>query len=61
MTTKEIAVRSIAQLPDDATWEDIAERVRFLAAIDKGLEDIREGKLIPHEDVKASLEEWLST
>jgi predicted transcriptional regulator len=60
MTTKEKAVRSITQLPDSATWEDIEERVRFLAAIDKGLEDIKEGKLIPHEEVKASLEEWLS-
>ena len=60
MTTKEIAVKSITQLPDSATWEDIEERVRFLAAIDKGLEDIREGRLIPHEEVKASLEEWLS-
>jgi len=60
MTTKEIAVKSITRLPDSATWEDIEDRVRFLAAIDKGLEDIREGRLIPHEEVKASLEEWLS-
>ena len=60
MTTKEIAVKSIAELPDCATWEDIEERVRFLAAIDRGLEDIRQGRLIPHEEVKASLSEWLS-
>lgn len=60
MTTKEIAVKSIAELPDSATWEDIEERVRFLAAVDRGLEDIRQGKLIPHEEVKASLAEWLS-
>ena len=60
MTTKEIAVKSIAELPDSTTWEDIEERVRFLAAVDRGLEDIRRGKLIPHEEVKASLAEWLS-
>ena len=60
MTSKEMAVKSIIQIPDSATWEDIEERVRFLAAIDKGLEDIREGKLIPHEQVKESLEKWLS-
>ena len=55
MTTKEIAAKSIAELPDSATWEDIKERVRFLAAVERGLEDIRLGKLIPHEEVKASL------
>ena len=33
---------------------------QFLAAVDKGLEEIRQGKLIPHEEVKASLEKWLS-
>ena len=60
MTTKQKAVKSIAQLPDTATWEDIEERIRFLAAIDRGLEDIKQGKLIPHEEVRASLEEWLS-
>jgi len=60
MITKEIAVKSITELPDSATWEDIEERVRFLAAVDKGLDDIRQGKLIPHEEVKASLEKWLS-
>ncbi len=26
MTTKEIAIRNIQELPEDATWEDIQER-----------------------------------
>lgn len=60
MTTKEIAVKSITELPDSVTWEDIEERVRFMAAVDRGLEDIKQGKVIPHEEVKASLEKWLS-
>ena len=60
MTTKEMAVKSIGELPDAATWRDIEERIQFLAALDKGLDDIRHGKLIPHEEVKATLEQWLS-
>ena len=59
MTTKEIAIRSIDELPETASWSDIEERIHFLAAIEKGLEDIREGRVVPHEDVKASLESWL--
>jgi predicted transcriptional regulator len=60
MTTKDIAIKTIQDLPDSATWEDIEERVRFLAAIDRGLADIKAGKVIPHEQVKESLKEWLS-
>jgi len=60
MTAKDMAIKTIQDLPDSATWEDIEERVRLLAAIDKGVADIKAGKVIPHEQVKESLKEWLS-
>jgi len=47
-------------LPDSATWFDIEERIQFLAAIDKGLDDVKHGRVIPHEEVKESLKQWLS-
>ena len=59
MTKKEIAIKTLQEMPDWATWEEIEERIRFLAAIDKGLEDIKNGKVIPHKAVKESLKEWL--
>ena len=60
MTTKERAIKTIQDLPDSVSWVDIEERIRFLAAIDKGLEDIRAGRVIPHQEVKESLKQWLS-
>lgn len=60
MTSKEIAIKIIQDLPDSATWADIEERIRFLAGIDKGLADIKSGKVIPHKEVKESLKKWLS-
>jgi hypothetical protein len=36
MTNKEKAIRSIQELPDDATWEDIQERINFVAGVRKG-------------------------
>lgn len=59
MTNKETAIKMIQELPDSVSWEDIEEQIRFLAAIDKGLEDIKAGRTIPHEDVKTSLNQWL--
>ena len=60
MSTKDLAIKTIQELPDSASWTDIEDRIRFLAAIDKGLEDIKTGKTIPHEEVKESLKRWLT-
>ncbi len=56
MTKKQIAIKTIEDLPDSATWADIEERIRFLAGIDKGLEDIKAGRVVPHEQVKEDLQ-----
>ena len=60
MTSKEIAIKIIQDLPDSVTWADIEERIRFVAAIDRGLADIKSGKIVPHKEVKESLKKWLS-
>lgn len=60
MQAKDIALKSIGKMPESSTWEEIEERILFLAAIDKGLEEIKSGKTVPHEKVKASLEKWIS-
>ena len=60
MTSKDLAIRTIQELPDTATWEDIEERVRFLAGIDKGLADIKAGRVVAHEEVRESLRKWLA-
>lgn len=61
MSTKELAIKTIQELPEDADWEAIEERIRFLAALERGMDDIRQGKVVPHEAVKRDLEEWLTT
>ena len=32
MKTKELAIRTLEELPEDATWEDVQERINFLSA-----------------------------
>jgi predicted transcriptional regulator len=59
MTIKNIALRTIEILPETANWADIEDRVCFLAAIVRGLDDIRAGRVLPHADVKRSLGQWL--
>ena len=52
MTTKEIAIRNIQELPEDATWEDIQERINFMAGVRKAFRELDEGKGIPHERIR---------
>lgn len=60
MTIKEIALQTIKNLPEDASWEDIQERINFIAAIRKGLHELNEGKGISHDKVKEEFAEWLT-
>lgn len=60
MTTKEIALKTINDLPEDASWEDIQERINFAAGVRKAFGELDEGKGIPHEKVKEEFAEWLT-
>ncbi len=52
MTTKEVAIQTIEKLPEDATWEDIQDRINFMAAVRKGLRELDEGKGISNRELR---------
>ena len=60
MTEKEIVLETIRALPDDCSLEEIAERIEFMAAVQKGLDQLDRGESIPHEEVKRQLASWLT-
>ncbi|MCX7002981.1 MAG: hypothetical protein NTV22_06875 [bacterium] len=60
MTTKELALHTIEELPEGATWDDVQERINIIAGVRKGLRELDEGKGIPHERVRAEFAQWLS-
>jgi predicted transcriptional regulator len=60
MSQKELVLDAIQELPDDASIDQIADRVEFLAAIQKGINDIDSGDTVPHEEIKKQLAAWLT-
>jgi len=60
MATKQIAIQTIQGLPDNASWDDIQERIRFVAGVRKGLRELDEGKGIPHDRVSEEFAEWFT-
>ena len=61
VTQKKIALDTISELPDDVSLDAIAERIEFLAAIQKGMDQLDRGEGIPHEEVKRQLATWLAS
>jgi predicted transcriptional regulator len=60
MTQKQLVLNAINDLPDDAPLSEIVERIEFLAAIQKGLDQLDQGAGIPHDEVKRQLASWLA-
>ena len=60
MTSKEIALKTIEQLPENVSWEEIQERINFIVGVRKGLRELDEGKGIPHDRIKEEFAEWLT-
>ena len=59
MTPKEQAVAALQAMPVDATWEQVAEKLAFMAEVERGRKDVADGKVVPNSEVKQRIREWL--
>jgi hypothetical protein len=60
MTTKECAIHLIEDLPDNASWDDVQERINFVAGIRKAIHELDGGKGIPHSQIREEYAAWLT-
>ena len=51
-TVKDEARRIIECLSDDATWEDLQYQIQFRQAVEAGLKDSHEGRVVPLEEAR---------
>ncbi len=49
---KERVLEAVRDLPDDATVEDVMERLYFLAKVEEGLRQTEAGETVSHEEAK---------
>ena len=54
-TARELVLRLVERLPDDATLEDIMYELYVVQGIERGLRDVAEGRTVPHEEVKREM------
>jgi predicted transcriptional regulator len=59
MTSKEIVQDLLQRLPDDASLQDIARELEFIAAVRQGLDELDNGESIPIDQVEQELPSWI--
>ena len=59
MTNKEIVQDLLRRMPEDASLQDIARELEFIAAVRQGLSELDNGDSIPIEQVEQELPSWI--
>ena len=59
MTSKEIVQDLLQRLPDDASLQDIARELEFIAAVRQGLDELDNGESVPIDQVEQELPSWI--
>ncbi len=54
------ALESIASLPEEFSIDEIIERLLIIEKIDKGQQQVRQGRTNTEEQAKEKLSKWLS-
>ena len=60
MRDKQVAIETINNLPENRSMEEIAEELKIMAAIRKGKDDVKAGRVKSHAEVEKMFEEWIS-
>lgn len=55
---KQEAHKLIDTMPETATWSDLAEKARYLAAVDRGVEAADRGEFASPKRIRAMFAQW---
>ena len=57
-TVKEKIAKVVMSQPDDATYDDIIRELAFSRMVDRGLEDVRSGRVISNSEMANRIRSW---
>lgn len=59
-SAKEEVKKLLETLPDDASFEDIQYHIYVREKIERGLQDVEEGRVLSQEEVEKRMSRWLA-
>lgn len=57
-TVKEHMVQIIESQPEDSSFDEILRELAFARMIERGLDDVDQGRTVSHEEVRREVEAW---
>jgi predicted transcriptional regulator len=58
-TAKQEVKKLLDRIPDDSTFEEIQYHIYVREKIERGLKDVREGRVLTQREVEKRLAKWL--
>lgn len=58
-TAKEEVRKMLDKIPDDSSFEDIQYHIYVREKIERGLKDIKEGRLLSQKEIEKRMSKWL--
>ena len=59
MIKKSMILKALEEFPEEIAVDDLIDRLLFLEKVERGLQQIDEGRTVSHDEVKAEMEQWL--
>jgi predicted transcriptional regulator len=57
-TVKEKIAKLVLSQPEDATYDEILKELAFAKMVDRGLEDVRAGRVISNDEMAIRIRTW---
>ena len=57
-TVKEKITQVVLAQPEDASYDEIMKELAFERMVDRGLEDVRSGRVISNDDMASRIRTW---
>lgn len=57
-TAKEKIAKVVLSQPDDATYDEIMRELAYAKMVDRGLEDVRAGRVISNDEMAERIRAW---
>lgn len=58
MTVKEKVHKLVDHLPDDSSFDEILKELAFSRMVERGLDDVAQGRVISDEQMGREIESW---
>ncbi|BCV22277.1 hypothetical protein [Moorella sp. Hama-1] len=58
-TFREEIIHMIREMPEDASVEDIMAELYFRKKVDRGLQQLKAGQVLTHDQARDRLKKWL--